>query len=135
MSTHILSVRESHTTHSVYGIEKYHLLGIMARVGCVIRLRGVKVKVLVTQLSPTLCHPTSLLCPWSLPGKTIGMSSHALLQGNLLTQGSNPGLPHCRQILYCLSHKGNPLLRRRSKSRQLETIMQHTTNVKILVCE
>ena len=135
MSTHILSVRESHTAHPVYGIEKYHLLGIMARVGCVIRLRGVKVKVLVTQSSPTLCDPTSLLCPWSSPGKTIGMSSHALLQGNFLTQGSNPGLPHCRQILYCLSHKGNPLLRRRSKSRQLETIMQHTTNVKILVCE
>ena len=24
------------------------------------------------------------------------------------SQGSNPGLPHCRQILYCLSHQGNP---------------------------
>ena len=26
----------------------------------------------------------------------------------MLTQGSNPGLPHCRQILYHLSHQGNP---------------------------
>ena len=90
MSTHILSVKESHTAHPVYGIEKYHLLGIMARVGCVIRLRGVKVKALVTHLNPTLCDPTSLLCPWSSPGKTIDMSSHALLQGNL-TRGSNLG--------------------------------------------
>ena len=24
------------------------------------------------------------------------------------TQGSNPGLLHCRQILYCLSHQGSP---------------------------
>ena len=34
---------------------------------------------------------------------------HILLQGNFPTQGSNPGLPHCRQTLYCLSHKGSPM--------------------------
>ena len=28
--------------------------------------------------------------------------------GDLLTQGLNPGLLHCRQILYCLSHQGDP---------------------------
>ena len=27
--------------------------------------------------------------------------------GNFLTQGSNPGLPHCRQTFYCLSHQGS----------------------------
>ena len=27
--------------------------------------------------------------------------------GDLLTQGLNPGLPHCRQTLYCLSHQGS----------------------------
>ena len=32
------------------------------------------------------------------------MGCHFLLQGIFLTQGSNPGLPHCRQILYHLSH-------------------------------
>ena len=31
-----------------------------------------------------------------------------LLQGIFPTQGSNPGLPHCRWILYQLSHKGSP---------------------------
>ena len=36
--------------------------------------------------------------------------SHALLQGIFLTQGSDPGLLHCRQILYCLSHQGSPFI-------------------------
>ena len=36
------------------------------------------------------------------------MGSHSLLQGIFPTQGLNPGLPHCRQILYQLSHKGSP---------------------------
>ena len=40
------------------------------------------------------------------PGKNSGVGCHALLQGIFPTQGSNPGLPHCRQILYCLSHCG-----------------------------
>ena len=31
--------------------------------------------------------------------------------GDLPTQGSNPGLPHCRWILYQLSHKGTPILK------------------------
>ena len=36
--------------------------------------------------------------------------SHSLLQGIFLTQGSNPGLLHCRQILYRLSYQGNSWL-------------------------
>ena len=36
------------------------------------------------------------------------MGSLSLLQGIFPTQGSNPGLPHCRWILYQLSHKGSP---------------------------
>ena len=35
------------------------------------------------------------------------MGCHFLLQGIFLTQGLNPGLPHCRQTLYCLSHQGS----------------------------
>ena len=42
------------------------------------------------------------------PGKNTGMGSHFLLQGIFLTQGLNLGLPHYRQILYCLSHQGSP---------------------------
>ena len=36
------------------------------------------------------------------------MDCHSLLQGIFPTQGSNPGLPHCRRILYQLSHQGSP---------------------------
>ena len=36
------------------------------------------------------------------------MGCHCLLQGIFLTQGSNPGLPHCEQTLYHLSHQGSP---------------------------
>jgi len=43
------------------------------------------------------------------PGKNTGMGCHALLQGIFLTQGLNPGLPHCWQILYCMSRQGRPL--------------------------
>ena len=39
------------------------------------------------------------------------MDSHALLQGIFPTQGSNPDLPHYRQILYQLSHQGSPINR------------------------
>ena len=39
------------------------------------------------------------------PVKNTGMGSHSLLQGIFLTQGSHPGLLHCGQILYCLSHQ------------------------------
>ena len=41
------------------------------------------------------------------PGKNTGVGCHALLQGIFPTQGSNPGLPHCRQVLYHLSHQGS----------------------------
>ena len=42
------------------------------------------------------------------PGKITGVGCHALLQGIFPTQGLNPGLPHCRWILYLLSHQGSP---------------------------
>ena len=53
-------------------------------------------------------EPTRLLCPWDSPGKNTGVGSSSLLQGIFLTQESNPGLLHCRQLLYQLSYKGSP---------------------------
>ena len=47
-----------------------------------------------------------VLCSWGFPGKNTGVGGHALLQGILPIQGLNPGLLHCGQILYQLSHKG-----------------------------
>ena len=46
--------------------------------------------------------------PWTSPGQNTGMSSLSLLQEIFSTQGLNPGLLHCRQILYQLSQKGSP---------------------------
>ena len=59
-------------------------------------------------LQPHGLQPTRLFCPWGFPGKNTGVGFHALLQGIFPTQGSNPGLLHCRQILYQLSYKGSP---------------------------
>ena len=64
------------------------------------------VKVPVTQLCPTSgLYPSRLLCPWDSPGRNTGVGGHPLLQGIFPTQGSNLGLPHCRQILYHLSYR------------------------------
>ena len=60
-------------------------------------------------LQPNGLWPARLLCPWESPGQSTGVGCHVLLQGIFLTQGSNPGLLHCRQILYQLSHQGSPL--------------------------
>ena len=45
---------------------------------------------------------------WNSPDQCTGMGSLSLHQGIFPTQGSNPGLSHSRQILYCLSHQGSP---------------------------
>jgi len=66
----------------------------------------------VAQSCPTLCDPMDC----SLPGSSVHgifqaivLDCHFLLQGIFPTQGSNPGLPHCGQILYRLSHQGSLL--------------------------
>ena len=63
--------------------------------------------VMSDSLWPRGLESTRLLCPWNFPGKNTGVGWHFLLQGIFLTQGSNPGLPHCRQMLYPLSHQGS----------------------------
>ena len=52
-------------------------------------------------------QPHRLYSPWNSPGQNTGVGSHSLLEGIFPTQGSNPGLPHCRWILYQLSHNGS----------------------------
>ena len=50
-------------------------------------------------------YPVGCLYPWNSPGKNNGVGSHSLIQWIFQIQGSNPGLLHCKQILYCLSHQ------------------------------
>ena len=47
---------------------------------------------------------------WNSPGQNTGVGSLSLLQGIFPTQGLNPGLLHCRLILYQLNYKGSPLV-------------------------
>ena len=54
--------------------------------------------------------PSRLLCLCYFQGKNIEVSCHFLLQRIFPTQESNPGLPHCRRILYQLSHKGSLII-------------------------
>ena len=53
-------------------------------------------------------RPHGLNSPWSSPGQNTGVGSISFLQGIFPIQGSNPRLPHCRWILYQLSHQGSP---------------------------
>ena len=53
-------------------------------------------------------RPYWLYSPWNSPGQNTGVDSLSLLQGIFPTQGLNPSVPHCRWILYQLSHKGSP---------------------------
>ena len=48
-----------------------------------------------------------LYSPWNSPGQNTGVGSLSLLQGIFPTQGLNPGVPHCRRILYQLNHRGS----------------------------
>jgi len=75
------------------------------------------VSVCVCVLSCSCCV-WLFVTPWTVPpgssvhgaspGKNTGVSCHALLQGIFPNQGSNPGLLHCRWILYHLRHWGSP---------------------------
>jgi len=53
-------------------------------------------------------QPYGLYSLWNSLGQNTGVGTLSLLQGIFPTQGSNPGLPHCRWILYQKSHKGSP---------------------------
>ena len=64
-------------------------------------------------------QPHGLYSPWNSPGQNTGVGSLFLLQGIFPTQGSNPGLPHCRWILYQLSHQGSPYNKKNSPNLHL----------------
>ena len=74
------------------------------------RQAEVKVKWKLKSLSrvPLFSNLWTIYSPWNSPGQNTGVDSLSLLQGIFPTQGLNPGLLNCRQILYQLSHKGSP---------------------------
>ena len=74
-----------------------------------------------------------LLRPWDFPGNSTGVGCHFLLQGIFPTQGLNAGLPHCRQMLYSLSHQGSPMTNLDSilKSREDITLLKRSIQSKL----
>ena len=87
-----------------------------------------KVKLLSHALlfaTPWIVACTKLLRPWDFQGKSTGMGCHFLLQGIFPIEGSNPGLSHCRQTLYRLSHQGSHISRTDPKSiKEIEFIVK-----------
>ena len=65
-------------------------------------------EVKVAQSCPTLCDPKDYTVHGILQAGILELGSLSFLQGIFLTQGLNPGLPHCRRMLYQLSHQGSP---------------------------
>ena len=62
---------------------------------------------------PTLCDPVDCSLPASsvhgiLQARILQWVANSFSRGIFPTQGSNPGLPHCGQTLYPLSHQGSP---------------------------
>ena len=62
----------------------------------------------LTLRDPMDCSPLGSSVHGDSPGKNTGVGCHAILQGIFPTQGLDPGLLHCRRILYCLSHQWSP---------------------------
>ena len=110
-------------------------MGIWARYdsACEIMLWNVAESESGSVVSDSL-RPHGLYSPWNSPGQNTGVSSLSFLQGIFPTQGSNPGLPHCRQILYQLSHKGSPRILEGSLSLLQEIFLTRESNWGLLHC-
>ena len=65
-------------------------------------------KLKVTQSCPTFCNPVDYVVHGILQARIPKWVAFPFSRGSFPTQGSNPGLPYCRRILYQLSHKGSP---------------------------
>ena len=88
-------------TSAAWPSKSRDLLGLL-KLGKIF-LTMVKMKLKFAQLCLTLCKPMDC-SQWNSPGQNTEVGRLSLLQGIFPTQGSNPDLLHCRQILYQLSH-------------------------------
>ena len=90
-------------------LSSYLIVDLDFREGVVGQSESESRSVVSTQSCP-LSHirlfATEWTRPWNSPGQNTGVGSLSLFQVIFPTQGSSPGLPHCRWILYQLSHKG-----------------------------
>ena len=91
---------------------------------------GCCMRVKVAQSCPTLCDPMDYTVHGILHIRILEWVAFPLRQGIFPTQGSNPGVPHCRWILYQLSHKGSPACCMRGSQirsmRKVNGVTSHT---------
>ena len=92
---------------------------------------------LVVQLCPTPPDPMDASPPGSSVrgdslGKNTGVGSLSLLQGIFPTRGSNSGLPHCSQILYCLSHQGSKKKKNKKQKTKNSIIINYRKSIIVL---
>ena len=90
---------------------------------------------LVAQSCLTLWNPMECSLPGSSvlgnsPNQNTGVGCHALLQGIFPSQESNPGLPHCRRILYQLSYSESPYVK--NKWLATHTIWQRKSSYRFI---
>ena len=81
--------------HQAWGLSSSHVMSCVSR------------SVVLDNLWPLDCSPPGSSVHGIFPGRSTGVGCHFLLQGIFPTQGSNPALPYCRQLLYHLSHQGS----------------------------
>ena len=89
-------------------IEHFYLGIYLTRMCAYVQVCMLSHSVMSDPLPPQGLQPARFLCPGGSSGKNTGLGFHAFHQGIFPTQGLNPGLLHCRWILYYLSHQGRP---------------------------
>ena len=97
-------------------------------------------QVLIASSCPTLqsrgLQRSRILFPWDFPGKNTEADCHSLFQVILPTQGSNPELLHCWQILYRLMYQRSPDLKTdcRNQSFYWLFFQNYLENTSFFVC-
>ena len=89
-------------------VHRWDTIWFSAKMHFTAKYKSVSCSVMSDFFWPLGEKPARFFYPWHSPLKNTGMDSHFLLQGIFPSQGLNLGLPHCRQILYCLSHQASP---------------------------
>ena len=88
--------------------------GSSSRLSCLLHSRAGCLPLAPPGMSDSLLphglQPVRLFCPWGISRQEYWVGCLALFQEIVPTHGLNPGLLHCRQILYYLSHQGSPWL-------------------------
>ena len=77
------------------------------------------------------CSPPGFSVHGDSPGTNTWVGCHAFLQGIFPIQGQNPGLQHCRRILYCPSHQGSPRILEAYIAKMFKEMM--TIKVKVVI--